>query len=44
MRYIDYRNLFAIDYLKDHEVTCDKFAKIWLDLDDVTCQVSPSLT
>ena len=44
MHYIDYRNLFAINYLKDHEVTHDKFAKIWLDLDNATRQVSPSLT
>ncbi|KAI9435308.1 hypothetical protein H4582DRAFT_2059567 [Lactarius indigo] len=31
------RNLYAIDFLKDHQVTCDEFAKIWNELDEDTC-------
>ena len=38
--HLDYRNLFAIDYTKDHTVTCEEFAKIWQNLDEKTWQVS----
>ena len=37
---IQSRNLFAIDYLEDHEVTCDEFAIAWDELDDDCRQVS----
>ncbi|KAI9430764.1 hypothetical protein H4582DRAFT_2063417 [Lactarius indigo] len=30
------RNLYAIDFLKDHQVTRDEFAKIWNELDEDT--------
>ncbi|KAI9428751.1 hypothetical protein H4582DRAFT_2066523 [Lactarius indigo] len=30
------RNLYTIDFLKDHQVTCDEFAKIWNELDKDT--------
>ncbi|KAI9442343.1 hypothetical protein H4582DRAFT_2054808 [Lactarius indigo] len=31
------RNLYAIDFLKDHQVTRNEFAKIWNELDEDTC-------
>ncbi len=37
---VDYRNLYAIDFLKDHEVTCDEFAKVWIKLDEATRKVT----
>ena len=27
-----HRNLFAIDYCKDHIVTCEEFAKVWINM------------
>ena len=37
---INYRNLYAIDFLKDHEVTRKEFAKVWIELDEATHKVS----
>jgi hypothetical protein len=37
---IQSRNLYAIDYLKDHEVTCDEFVMIWDGLKDNHQQLS----
>jgi hypothetical protein len=31
---IQCRNLYAIDYLKNHEVTRDEFAALWDELED----------
>ena len=31
---IQSRNLFAIDYLQDHVVTCDEFVVAWDELND----------
>lgn len=41
---IQSRNLYAIDYLKNHEVTCEEFAKAWEDLADDLRQVSQPTT
>ncbi|KAH9027973.1 hypothetical protein EDB85DRAFT_1892751 [Lactarius pseudohatsudake] len=30
------RNLYTIDFLKDHPVTCEEFARVWNDLDKDT--------